>query len=116
MLLDDRGDEAGVVAFTSTLRPGVAAKAKTKTKVKKAKPDAEESDGKPGLWDPLPITVPTYVSKPLAPRTVRTIDLSGPGAASPGRPDGPVTADAPAAPVREVRPGFEEDGRQVAAS
>ena len=30
------------------------------------------------LWDPVPITVPTYVSKPLAPRTVRTIDLSGP--------------------------------------
>ena len=68
------------------------------------------------LWDPVPITVATYVSKPLAPRTVRTIDLSGPGAASPGRPDGPVTADAPAAPLREVRPGFEEDGRQVAAS
>ncbi|WP_051214830.1 hypothetical protein [Granulicoccus phenolivorans] len=40
------------------------------------------------LWDPLPITTPTYVSRPLAPRTVRTIDLSGPpvGAA-------PVTAD-----------------------
>ena len=33
------------------------------------------------LWDPIPITMPTYVSKPLAPRTVRTIDLSGPGAA-----------------------------------
>ena len=28
---------------------------------------------------PIPITMPTYVSKPLAPRTVRTIDLSGPG-------------------------------------
>jgi hypothetical protein len=34
---------------------------------------------KPGsLWDPIPITAPTYVSKPLAPRTVRTIDLSAP--------------------------------------
>lgn len=34
---------------------------------------------KPGsLWDPIPITTPTYVSKPLAPRTVRTIDLSAP--------------------------------------
>lgn len=30
------------------------------------------------LWDPIPITAPTYVSKPLAPRTVRTIDLSAP--------------------------------------
>ena len=38
-----------------------------------------DRSAKPGaLWDPMPITVPTYVSKPLAPRTVRTIDLSGP--------------------------------------
>ena len=47
------------------------------------------------LWDPIPITMPTYVSKPLAPRTVRTIDLSGPAVASSSRPEGPVTADAP---------------------
>jgi hypothetical protein len=52
---------------------------------------------RPGtLWDPIPITMPTYVSKPLAPRTVRTIDLSGPGVASSARHEGPVTADAPA--------------------
>ena len=52
---------------------------------------------RPGpLWEPIPITMPTYVSKPLAPRTVRTIDLSGPGVASSARDDGPVTADAPA--------------------
>ena len=43
------------------------------------------------LWDPIPITAPTYVSKPLAPRTVRTIDLSAPVA----QPLIPVTADAP---------------------
>jgi hypothetical protein len=46
------------------------------------------------LWDPVPITMPTYVSKPLAPRTVRTIDLSG-AAATASAPTGPVTADAP---------------------
>jgi hypothetical protein len=52
---------------------------------------------KPGaLWDPIPITMPTYVSKPLAPRTVRTIDLSAPGVATSTRHEGPVTADAPA--------------------
>jgi hypothetical protein len=47
------------------------------------------------LWDPIPVTMPTYVSKPLAPRTVRTIDLSGPGVSPTARHDGPVTADAP---------------------
>jgi hypothetical protein len=66
--------------------------------------DSESAGGKvdtaakPGaLWDPIPITMPTYVSKPLAPRTVRTIDLSGPAVASSPSPEVPVTADAPVA-------------------
>lgn len=42
------------------------------------------------LWDPIPITRPTYVSTPLAPRTVRTIDLSAPVPADAATP---VTAD-----------------------
>jgi hypothetical protein len=42
------------------------------------------------LWDPIPVTPITYVSRPLTPRTVRTIDLSAPQA--PG-PAAPVTAD-----------------------
>lgn len=53
------------------------------------------------LWDPIPITKPTYVSKPLAPRTVRTIDLSAPVAAVNGGI--PVTADSPEPPVAEGR-------------
>lgn len=52
--------------------------------------------GTPGrLWDPVPITLPTYVSKPLAPRTVRTIDLSGPPVVASGSTAMPVTADPP---------------------
>jgi hypothetical protein len=31
------------------------------------------------LWDPVPVTLPTYVHKPRAPRTIRTIDLGAPG-------------------------------------
>ncbi|MCB0912001.1 MAG: hypothetical protein KDB60_10355 [Propionibacteriaceae bacterium] len=59
------------------------------------------------LWDPIPITRPTYVSKPLAPRTVRTIDLSAP-LPTPGRI--PVTADPiepPAEPDEQT--GAQED-------
>jgi hypothetical protein len=37
------------------------------------------------LWDPLPITLPTYVGKPKARRTVRTIDLSAHDVSSSGR-------------------------------
>jgi hypothetical protein len=61
-----------------------------------AGPKAESDRAKPGvLWDPVPITMPTYVSKPLAPRTVRTIDLSGPEVSTTSSNPVPVTADAP---------------------
>lgn len=46
------------------------------------------------LWDPIPVTAPTYMSQPLAPRTVRTIDLSSPLA--PPKYDVPVPTEPPA--------------------
>jgi hypothetical protein len=39
----------------------------------------------PELWDPVPVTLPTYVSKPPARRTVRTIDLDATGVWTSGR-------------------------------
>jgi hypothetical protein len=40
----------------------------------------------PAVWDPLPVTLPTYVTKPTAARrTVRTIDLDSTGVWSSGR-------------------------------
>jgi hypothetical protein len=40
----------------------------------------------PGLWDPMPVTLPTYVTKPAAARrTVRTIDLDSTGVWTSGR-------------------------------
>jgi hypothetical protein len=75
-----------------------------------------DSKAKPGaLWDPIPITMPTYVSKPLAPRTVRTIDLSGPDLTATSRSSVPVTADAPPATVRDER-GGEGDALPEAAT
>ncbi len=41
------------------------------------RPAPEAGDGS---WEPQPITLPTYVSKPKAVRTARAIDLSGAGA------------------------------------
>jgi hypothetical protein len=46
-----------------------------------AGPDADSGT----LWDPLPVTLPTYVTKPKARRTVRTIDLGEPGTWTSGR-------------------------------
>lgn len=37
------------------------------------------------LWDPLPVTLPTYVSAPKAARSIRTIDLAAPGTWTSGR-------------------------------
>lgn len=55
-----------------------------------------ESTG--SLWDPIAVTPPTYVSKPMVARTVRTIDLSMMPATP---PKVPVTAERPDAAVSE---------------
>ncbi len=49
---------------------------------------AEQADraGRPGVWDPVPVTLPTYVDKEQATsRTVRTIDLESTGVWTSGR-------------------------------
>ncbi len=66
------------------------------------------------LWDPLPVTLPTYVTKPKARRTVRTIDLGEPGTWTSGRTaeDAEIVAQAKAdeAETKVV----DEDGQQRA--
>jgi hypothetical protein len=61
----------------------------------------------PTLWDPVPVTLPTYVTKPAAARrTVRTIDLGEPGAWTSGHTEETSAvareADAAAAAERET--------------
>jgi hypothetical protein len=48
------------------------------------------SDGNP-LWDPLPVTLPTYVDKARANRSVRTIDLGAPDTWTSGHVEGERT-------------------------
>lgn len=45
------------------------------------------------LWEPIPVTAPTYMSQPLAGRTVRTIDLTSPVA--PTRFEVPIPEEPP---------------------
>ncbi len=66
------------------------------------------------LWDPLPVTLPTYVTKPKARRTVRTIDLNEPGTWTSGHTeqDTALVADAQAQePAVEAATGT--DGADV---
>jgi hypothetical protein len=68
--LDDEEDEADPAAAV--------------TGSQKAVPSTDSADD-PRLWDPVPVTLPTYVSKPPARRTVRTIDLDSTGVWTSGR-------------------------------
>lgn len=59
------------------------------------------------LWDPIPVTPTNYVSRPLLPRSVRTIDLAAPVASTElrlpvtaepfGADDGPIQDELPRA-------------------
>lgn len=82
------GDEVTVFINRAKVKAAV-----TSTKVDDNAPVEEKAPSAGVFWDPVPITVPTYVSKPLAPRTVRTIDLSGPGVTVATAVQEPVTAD-----------------------
>jgi hypothetical protein len=53
------------------------------------------------LWDPLPVTLPTYVGKAKAARTVRTIDLNQPNTWSSGRSESDSQLGADAAVAAE---------------
>jgi hypothetical protein len=74
-----------------------------------------------GVWDPVPVTLPTYVDKPAATRTVRGIDLGAEGVWTSGRTDADAAlarrADAEAAAARQARESAaeESDGGQRAA-
>ncbi|HTY73420.1 MAG TPA: hypothetical protein VMI11_13510 [Actinomycetes bacterium] len=46
--------------------------------------DAQADDG---TWEPVPVPLPTYVLAPKAPRSVRVIDLTAPGAWTSGHLD-----------------------------
>jgi hypothetical protein len=46
---------------------------------------AAEAEVDPDSWDPVPVTLPTYVDKEAAARSVRTIDLDSTGVWSSGR-------------------------------
>ncbi len=56
----------------------------------------DELENIESLLAPIPVTPSTYISKPLLPRSVRTIDL-----AAPLPPQRPVTADRPGQPAVE---------------
>jgi hypothetical protein len=64
-----------------------------------AAPGADATERDPDSWDPVSVPLPTYVSKPVAARSVSTIDLDSTGVWSSGRSaaDSKLARDAEAA-------------------
>ena len=67
------------------------------------------------LWDPLPVTLPTYVDKPTAKRSVRTIDLGSDGVFSAGHEMGqlPPESEAGGAEAQESQAAQAQEGARV---
>lgn len=74
---------------------------------------APTADAASTLWDPLPVTLPTYVTKPKAQRTVRTIDLGEPGTWTSGRTPEDAEIAARATEGAASKDGSSEGGRRV---
>ena len=68
------------------------------------------------LWDPLPVTLPTYVTKPRAHRTVRTINLGEPGTWTSGHTAADTEIAAQAADEQAVESESVESRRRAVGS
>jgi hypothetical protein len=71
------------------------------------------SDG--SLWDPLPMTLPTYVSKARARRTVRTIELTGISSSGHDETDSTLAREAAASAREAAQADEESEARRKAA-
>lgn len=105
----DFGDEEDtiVIAEAPVVETAASSAAETERSIEITGPIGETLGS---LWDPIPVTPTTYVSRPLLPRSVRTIDLSAPVAAS--ELGVPVTAEKPSLDQPEL-PGLRQLPRAV---
>ena len=72
--------------------------------------------GDPTLWDPLPVTLPTYVTKPAAARrSVRTISLDDTGVWTSGRTEADAAVAREADEQRKARGSKGSDGEDQRA-
>ena len=101
--------DPAIVGRTAEIRrtPAAAADPAAPARPAPAGADPEFYDAAAG-WAPVPVPLPTYVSAPKAPRSVRIVDLTKPGAWTSGRlPQAPV-ADGDSDSAQQPTP--ERDG------
>jgi hypothetical protein len=95
--------EAAEPTVDAAERPDVIADADGDVVAAAEEPTSETPPADPSLWDPVPVTLPTYVAKPAARRSVRTIDLDATGVWTSGRTasDSAIAREADAAEAAE---------------
>ncbi len=85
-------------------------------------PETEEiaavpaAEREPGSWDPVPVTLPTYVDKAEAARSVRTIDLDSTGVWSSGRNESDSALAREAEQASRAAKAAEAEERRAAGS
>lgn len=73
--------------------------------------------GEGSLWDPLPVTLPTYVNKARARRTVRTVDITGMTSSGHDAADSALAREAEAAAeAAKSEESAEAEGRKAAGA
>jgi hypothetical protein len=84
-----RGVRVGASSDSVAVEPSVVVRTPLEAAVAEQHVDVVSMRTEDGsqLWDPFPVTLPTYVGKPAAHRTIRTIELGEPGAYSAGHLD-----------------------------
>jgi hypothetical protein len=107
-----RRERAELPVVRRTSRAGPAEAAEEAADATQGIPTVTETASDPDSWDPVPVTLPTYVSKPVVSRSVRTIDLDSTGVWTSGR------SEADSALVREsgeaAKVRSDDDGEQRA--
>ncbi len=90
---DPQDDEPTITLSAEQLRAAAAHLAADLSEERVVAVAVPTADGG-SLWDPLPVTLPTYVDAPVARRTTRTIELGEPGTWSSGHSDADSQAGA----------------------
>lgn len=101
---DDSDDEPTVTLTAAAVKEAAAAGLAEERFVAVSMTTADGGS----LWDPLPVTLPMYVDKPVTKRTIRTIELGEPGTWSAGHSAAASQAAA------EADEGVDTDGQRAA--
>jgi hypothetical protein len=113
-----RRERSWTPAVTESPEPHAPSEPPPAEETSSVAPVTADAPRDPALWDPVPTTLPTYVTKPPARRSVRTIDLDSTGVWTSGRSeaDSALAREAEAAERVRRRASRKDDPGERAVS